>query len=651
MQRVGGGRQLVGEDAHADGADRDPFADSIRDNNDELFAVLKPGGILAGKYRIEGLIGAGGMGAVYRAVQLTVGRHVAIKVLQRQDAKSSDSLARFTRESVLLSRLQHPHVVTLHDYGVTDAGLCFLVLEHLSGRSLAAKIAPRIEPLRAVRIARQICEALAAAHREGIVHRDLKPSNVHLVEVSRDKDFVKLLDFGIAKLFTPNADNPITAVQHPIGTPRYMSPEQARSEVVDHRADIYALGCICFEMITGRAPFLSRDSLIVLRQHVHEPPPRFAEACPELTIDEQLESIVRTMLAKRPADRFQSADAAEAALGLWMAHAATEPVQSALRSPPRIDQAAHPATRPQRIAKLRVVSVVPVVETKTDADRDDDLELPTTAVVIEEPVVTDAGPLLDVAATNEQRPPERTDRVAPPKTVPLPARVPPPPTMSELDLAPSQELVAQDEVSRRNIETLLPPPADRIVQPRQKIGAQFIAAAIVAAVALAFALVAVLSGSIGRSSSADRIYGEAIVIPPIKAASATTSESLRVERAPADSTPTNAPSDERPVRLRAINAESGLIDSAALSKILRAREREIVSCFSKTQTGAHASRSLRLRIISSSGHQTIRAHPADRVSEQFASCVSRLNPPLGVPLSATPSINFFSAEIGPGTPR
>jgi serine/threonine protein kinase len=622
------------DEAHSTVEVHDPFADPLRDDADAS-SVLKPGTTLAGKYRAQQLIGVGGMGAVYEGTQLAVGRAVAIKILQPRDMRDPDARARFQREAVLLSRLQHPHVVTVHDFGISEKGLYFLVLELLGGRSLATEVGTAIEPLRAARIARQICDALAAAHKEGVVHRDLKPSNVHLIAVSRDKDFVKLLDFGIAKLFTPNADAPITAVHQRIGTPRYMSPEQAQSEIIDHRADIYALGCICYEMLTGRPPFTKKDFSEVLQQHIHEPPPRFADVRPDLAIDEQLEAIVRTMLSKRAADRFQSADAVEAALGLWAAHAATEPLQSAARASSR-GPVAHDSTRAMRGQQPREAPADTIVEPPADdgltqADVDDGLELPTTQAPAEE---------TQLSSSSEQL-------VVPDEVAAVAADPVGQPTHSER-AAPI--IGAEPDRSRANesIEQLSPPPA----APPPRINRQIIAAGVIGTIALAISLVALLSQPSGRTRI--EITGEPYSPPVASQVSvAGPADSTNAEQP----TPTNAKmaSSSEPhapsLRLRSFSSEAGPIDSGELARLLKVRERDIAMCFTRTNSGRNATRSLRVRFLSSEGKQTIRAYPADASSDQFSSCISSLQPPLGLPISATQSIYLFTAEIGPGASR
>ena len=210
------------------------------------------GTILAGRYRIEQLLGSGGMGAVYRAEHVHMRKAVAVKVLHREMTAFPEVVARFEREAVAAGRIDHPHVVSASDFGQLEDGSFYLALEFAEGHSLAKLVHTEgaLQPERALRIARQIAEALQAAHGVGIVHRDLKPENVMLVVKDSDPDYVKVLDFGIAKIKVEGAaEQPaLTQIGTVFGTPEYMSPEQARGEPADARADLYTVGVILYEM-------------------------------------------------------------------------------------------------------------------------------------------------------------------------------------------------------------------------------------------------------------------------------------------------------------------------------------------------------------------------------------------------------------------
>ncbi|MEO6418406.1 MAG: serine/threonine-protein kinase, partial [Polyangiaceae bacterium] len=208
------------------------------------------GSVLGGRYRIVRRMGAGGMGAVYEALQEDLNRRVAVKVLHPHLALDADLVQRFKREAQAAAALGHPNIVHVTDFQVNPGEQPFLVMEYLTGKSFRElmKEETRLPAKRAAFIATQVLSALAAAHEANIVHRDIKPDNIFLSSTSAMKDLVKVLDFGIAKLLKPSDEGPLTMAGTVLGTLSYMAPEQARGEVVDHRADLYALGCIMFEL-------------------------------------------------------------------------------------------------------------------------------------------------------------------------------------------------------------------------------------------------------------------------------------------------------------------------------------------------------------------------------------------------------------------
>src|ERR687884_1171375 len=229
-------------------------------------AVLKRAGngdrligqVLAGKYRIDDKIDEGGMGCVYRATHVLMEKVVAVKVLHPELAADDKIVARFTREAKAASRISHPHAINVTDFGESDNGIVYLVMEFLRGRTLK-EVVRAGGPLtleRTVEIVRQVAGALEAAHNEGVVHRDLKSDNIMLVEVGDKADWAKVLDFGIAKIQEPVGQDPaLTAPNLIIGTPQYMSPEQcSQSQDIDKRSDIYSFGIIIFEMLVGHVP-------------------------------------------------------------------------------------------------------------------------------------------------------------------------------------------------------------------------------------------------------------------------------------------------------------------------------------------------------------------------------------------------------------
>jgi serine/threonine-protein kinase len=264
------------------------------------------GQLLGERYRIEALLGSGGMGAVYRATHVHMKKAVAVKVLHKEMTFQEEVVKRFEREAVAAARIEHPNVAAATDFGRLEDGAFYLVLEFVEGRSLAdlQKQLGRLPTERALRIARQIAMALTAAHASGIVHRDLKPDNVMLVQRDGDPDFVKVLDFGIAKLHgEETADQPaLTRVGTVFGTPEYMAPEQAKGEPADARADLYTLGMILYEMLRGKSAFEGDDLIVVLTQQMASPPPPLPD-----DVDSEVRALVMMLLEKDPARRVQSA--------------------------------------------------------------------------------------------------------------------------------------------------------------------------------------------------------------------------------------------------------------------------------------------------------------------------------------------------------
>jgi len=278
----------------------------MRDDDQPAQRDALLGTLLAGRYRIEELIGSGGMGAVYRAEHVHMRKAVAVKVLHKEMTAFPEVVARFEREAVAAGRIEHPHVVSASDFGQLEDGSFYLVLEFVEGQSLAKLVASAgpLAPLRALGIARQITEALAAAHGVGIVHRDLKPDNVMLLAKDDEPDFVKVLDFGIAKIkVEETTEQPaLTQIGTVFGTPEYMSPEQARGELVDARADLYTVGVILYEMLAGKSPFKSDDLVVLLTRHLTaDPPPLAAD------LDPMIAELVALLLQKSRELRVQTA--------------------------------------------------------------------------------------------------------------------------------------------------------------------------------------------------------------------------------------------------------------------------------------------------------------------------------------------------------
>src|SRR5256714_3801996 len=236
------------------------------------------GQVLAGKYRIDEKIDEGGMGCVYRATHVLMEKTVAIKVLHPALAADDKIVARFTREAKAASRISNPHAINVTDFGESEKGVVYMVMEYLRGRTLKDIIRSGgpLPLARTVEIVRQVAGALEAAHSEGVVHRDLKSDNIMLEEVAGGGDWAKVLDFGIAKIQqdVDQTDPGLTAPNLIIGTPQYMSPEQcSQASDIDTRSDIYSFGVILFEMLAGHVPFTGDSPTAIMMKHMQEPPP------------------------------------------------------------------------------------------------------------------------------------------------------------------------------------------------------------------------------------------------------------------------------------------------------------------------------------------------------------------------------------------
>jgi serine/threonine-protein kinase len=259
------------------------------------------------KYRVLDLIGRGGMGFVYLAEHVTLSRRVALKIIRPDLAHDAEAVSRFFTEARAVNQIGHEHIVEITDYGQIDDGSTFFVMELLTGQSLAARMeAEKPFPLaRALHIAIQLGDALVAAHALGIIHRDLKPDNAFLITRHGDPEYVKLLDFGLAKLAGPQAQKVHqTRSGTPMGTPLYMSPEQWMAKgTIDHRTDIYAMGVMLFEMLAGQGPYdLASSWPELMMMHMNEPFPSLCALRPEIPAD--METIIARAVAKKPDDRW-----------------------------------------------------------------------------------------------------------------------------------------------------------------------------------------------------------------------------------------------------------------------------------------------------------------------------------------------------------
>jgi eukaryotic-like serine/threonine-protein kinase len=281
------------------------------------------GPLLADRYRLSKLLGEGGMGRVYLGEHTLMRKRVAFKVLHKELTQMPEVVARFEREAMAAANIEHPNIASATDFGKLPDGSVFLVLEYVQGTCLRTVIEEGPLPVaRALHIARQIASAVAAAHALRIIHRDLKPENVLLVEKNGDVNFVKVLDFGIAKVPVQEVSERgsirpakvITRVGMIFGTPEYMAPEQALGQYVDVRADLYAMGVMLFEMLCGKRPFSAENPIGILGQQLQGVLPSFAQRVPGSKVPPILEQMIQRLLAPAPASRLASAQALIAAL-------------------------------------------------------------------------------------------------------------------------------------------------------------------------------------------------------------------------------------------------------------------------------------------------------------------------------------------------
>ncbi|HSN27961.1 MAG TPA: protein kinase [Kofleriaceae bacterium] len=262
---------------------------------------------IAGRYRILTKLGEGGMGAVYRGEQISLRRAVAVKLLRPELSANPTLLRRFSAEAEAVAKLSHPNTVNVYDFGQDSDGSLFIAMEYIDGRSLRSVVAKEgpLSPARALAIAVQVAASLSDAHAHNIVHRDLKPDNVMLPDRGRQRDVVRVLDFGIAKLRDDSraTQQAMTQAGDMLGTPQYMAPEQIRGDAVDGRCDIYALGCMIYEMVTARLPFEAPSIMAMLSKHLMEAPVAPSQRRPDLGLPPAIDPLVLAAMAKDPAQR------------------------------------------------------------------------------------------------------------------------------------------------------------------------------------------------------------------------------------------------------------------------------------------------------------------------------------------------------------
>ena len=399
-----------------------------------------PGRVIAGNFRIEKLIGQGAMGNVYKAEQLSLGKAVAVKVLHAHLMDDEKLVGRFKREAKSASKLNHPNSIQIIDSGQDKDGTLYIAMELLDGRDLAQVIRDEfpISLPRVVRIMTQVMSALDEAHAQGVIHRDLKPSNIMLIERRGEKDFVKVCDFGIAKATTADGKDDdrqqmLTIQGLVCGTPEYMSPEQARAEVLDGRADLYSAAIILYQLVTGDIPFRADSPMGIVSRHLAEAPMRPSARRPDLPIPKAIDDLVLRGMEKDRQRRFATAVDFRAAL---------EAIVSATPGqytpfPPGIQQASTPTTNAMNGApgETAMIPPVPVAEkfgTTADLTSKGSSNKRTAATMLG---VLGAALLVGGAAaafivTRAAPPPAAPVVVAPPPpsvTIPVVAVTPPPP--------------------------------------------------------------------------------------------------------------------------------------------------------------------------------------------------------------------------------
>jgi serine/threonine protein kinase len=265
----------------------------------------KPGTVFKGHYEFQDVIGEGGMSIVYKARDKMLGRTVAIKLMHTHIASSSRQIMRFQQEAKAASLLSHPNVISIHEFGMIEDGQPFLIMDYADGKSLSEIISTRgrLPLTRALGIFVQVCDALSHAHHKNVIHRDLKPSNIMLCRGDRGEDVAKVVDFGIAKIVQPEADKrALTQTGEVFGSPPYMSPEQCAGWPLNNRSDIYSMGCLMFEALSGSPPFQGESLVVTVYKHMNEPPPRLV--LPGEKYPDVLEKIILKCLDKDPNERY-----------------------------------------------------------------------------------------------------------------------------------------------------------------------------------------------------------------------------------------------------------------------------------------------------------------------------------------------------------
>ena len=375
------------------------------------------GAVLAGRYVVKGRIGEGGMGLVYEGLHRDIDKRVAIKVLRDDLSRRPEVVARFRQEARSASRIGHENIVDISDFGETTRGASYFIMEFLDGEDLGNVLGREVtvDADRACAIVLQCCRALSATHAKGIVHRDIKPENIFLIRRDGVDDFVKIVDFGIAKMSDIETDGApgrkLTKTGMIFGTPEYMSPEQAAGQELDHRVDVYALGIILYECLAGRVPFEGDTFMAVLTQHLFAELPPIVELNPNAEVSRELELVIRKALAKDPDDRYRDteelAEAVTCALDGRLSRATVKTPPSAFGPPSLSHLAPVPRRKTPRwvwattasavVAVLAWVALGPNSGQRSEADASEvsaEVSPPIEPVEAPEPLLADVEPAL-----------------------------------------------------------------------------------------------------------------------------------------------------------------------------------------------------------------------------------------------------------------
>lgn len=266
------------------------------------------GEIIGGRYRLTKLLGQGGMGEVYAAEHTTITKRVAVKLLHKEISANQEAVVRFRQEAQSASSIGHENIIAIDDFGTMPDGRVYMCMEYLDGENLSERLhrLKEIPSLEAIDLMLQVCEGLGVAHAKGIVHRDMKPENVFISKRPNGTDIVKILDFGIAKVSTDGGTDNLTKTGTVFGTPHYMSPEQAMGQKIDHRADIYSVGVMLFELFTGQVPYKAESFMGILSQHITQPTPLPSFVNPSRAVPPAIEAIILRAMSKKPEERFSS---------------------------------------------------------------------------------------------------------------------------------------------------------------------------------------------------------------------------------------------------------------------------------------------------------------------------------------------------------